>query len=89
MIIPELGLLNIIGFLEVRLCKIHYCTIESNLAFPRLYWKSYNVFTRAAEIEMQTRLRTILFVQQMHMRGCHAFCVRMHHTEKNKTYNGS
>ena len=33
---------------------------------------------RASEIELQTRLRTILFVQQMHMRGCHAFCVRMH-----------
>ena len=33
MTIPELGLLDIIGFLEVRLCKIHYCTIESNLGF--------------------------------------------------------
>ena len=78
MTIPELGLLGIIGFQEVRLCELHYCTIESNLGFSALILKSYNVFTRTAETEIQTRLRTILFVQQMHIRGCHAFCVRMH-----------
>ena len=37
-----------------------------------------NVFTRAAEKEIQTRQRTLLCVQRMHMRGCHVFCASVH-----------
>ena len=31
-----------------------------------------------AEKEIQTRYRTILYVQRMHMRGCQEFCASMH-----------
>ena len=50
---------------------------------------SYNVLTIADEKE--TKWRTILYVQQMHMRECHVFCASMHqrvpyHMEQHKTY---
>ena len=43
--------------LPFYLVAIHFLILPSykTYAFPRLYWKSYNVSTRAAEKEIQTR----------------------------------
>ena len=90
--IPELGLLDIIGFLEVRLCKTHHCTIEPNLGFSAFI---FSLTMSSQEPPKQKSKRDYgLFclyskctcVDVMHFVSV---CTSAYHMEKNKSYNGS
>ena len=55
-----------------------YHSTRVKLRLFRVYIESLTMSSRAAEKEIQTRSQTILFVQQMHMRGCHVFYASAH-----------
>ena len=89
--IPELGLVDFIGFWEVRQCKTYYCT-RVKLGLFRIYIESLTMSSQEP-LKKKSKQDNGLFCLYSECTCVDVMyfvpvCTSAYHMDKHKTYNG-